>query len=143
MEIRKATVSDVSELTSLMEHLGYPTTLDKMKARFDNIESKSDYNTLVASYNGNIVGMIGLVKGYYYEIDGSYVRIVALVVNSNYRSKGIGKSLVQEAEKWAREIGASGIGLNSGNRPERIKAHEFYKSMGYIEKSIGFAKSLI
>jgi hypothetical protein len=43
----------------------------------------------------------------------------------------------------ARRIGAIGIGLNSGNRPERAKAHRFYKDMGYVEKSIGFAKSLV
>ncbi|MBP3951797.1 GNAT family N-acetyltransferase [Bacillus suaedae] len=143
MEIRKATVSDIGELTLLMDQLGYPTTPEKMKLRFCNIEANSDYNTLVASYDGNVVGMIGLVKGYYYELDGSYVRIVALVVNINYRSKGIGKKLVQEAENWSRKIGASGIGLNSGNRTERINAHEFYKNMGFIEKSIGYAKSLI
>ncbi|MFS0824684.1 N-acetyltransferase family protein [Bacillus sp. 1P02SD] len=143
MEIREATVYDIEELTSLVEQLGYPTTIENMKTRFSNIESSPDYHTLVASYDGKIVGMIGIVKGYYYELDGFYVRIVALVVDSNYRNKGIGKKLLEEAESWARIIGATGIGINSGNRPERVKAHRFYKNMGYVEKSIGFAKSLI
>ncbi|MBS4206315.1 GNAT family N-acetyltransferase [Lederbergia citrea] len=143
MEIREATINDVEELTSLVEQLGYPATVESMKTRFKNIESNPDYHTLLASYDGKIVGMIGLVKVFYYEIDGSYVRIVAFVVDSNYRSKGIGKNLLEEAESWARKTGATGIGLNSGNRPERTNAHNFYKNMGYIEKSIGFAKSLI
>src|SRR5690606_20179814 len=108
-----------------------------------NIESSPDYHTLLALYDAKVVGMIGLVKGYYYELDGLYVRIVALVVDSNHRNKGIGKQLLNEAEIWAKKIGATGIGLNSGNRPERINAHKFYKNSGYIEKSVGFAKRLI
>jgi GNAT superfamily N-acetyltransferase len=143
VEIRKATVNDIKEITKLMGHLGYPTTIEKMKTRFSNIESSPDYHTLLASYDDKIVGMIGLVKGYYYELDGLYVRIVALVVDSNHRNKGIGKLLLEEAESWAKKIGATGIGLNSGNRPERINAHKFYKNSGYVEKSVGFAKNLI
>ncbi|MCM3707375.1 GNAT family N-acetyltransferase [Cytobacillus firmus] len=143
MKIRKATMNDIKEITKLMEHLGYPTTIENMKTRFNNIDSSPDYHTLLASYDDKIVGMIGLVKGYYYELDGSYVRIVALVVDSNHRNKGIGKQLLEEAESWAKKIGATGIGLNSGNRPERINAHKFYKNMGYLDKSVGFAKSLI
>ncbi|MEC1153960.1 GNAT family N-acetyltransferase [Cytobacillus horneckiae] len=44
-----------------------------------------------------------------YELYGLYVRIVVLVVDSNYRNKGIGKQLLEEAESWAKEIGATGI----------------------------------
>nr|WP_276532448.1 tyrosine-type recombinase/integrase [Cytobacillus horneckiae] len=55
----------------------------------------------------------------------------------------IGKQLLEEAESWAKEIGATGIGLNSGNRPERISAHKFYKNNGYLEKCVGFAKKVI
>jgi len=75
-------------------------------------------------------------------MNGSYVRILAFVVDSNYRSKGIGKKLLEEAENWARWIGALCKGLNSGKRPERLIAHNINKNMGYVEKSIGFAKSL-
>ncbi|OAK68455.1 GNAT family N-acetyltransferase [Lederbergia galactosidilytica] len=142
MLIREATVNDIEALTSLMEQLGYPTTIKSMRIRMNNIESSSGYHTLLASYEGKIVGMIGLVKGYYYEMDGSYIRTVAFVVDVDFRGRGIGKKLLEEAEDWARRMGATGIGLNSGNRPERLNAHKLYKNMGYIEKSIGFAKSL-
>jgi GNAT superfamily N-acetyltransferase len=86
--------------------------------------------------------MIGLCTGILYNKDGLYARIIAFVVDSNYRNKGIGKLLIKEAERWARNQGADSIALNSGNRPERKDAHQFYKRMGYVEKSIGFAKSL-
>ncbi|MCK0473176.1 GNAT family N-acetyltransferase [Halalkalibacter sp. APA_J-10(15)] len=143
MEIREAVENDIEALTSLMEQLGYPTTIEAMRTRFHTIESSPDYHTLVASYDGKIVGMVGVAKGYYYELNGVYVRIVALVVDAIFRNKGIGKKLVVEAESWERIIGATRIGLNSGSRPEREHAHKFYKNIGYVEKSIGFVKSLI
>ncbi|AKM18320.1 MULTISPECIES: GNAT family N-acetyltransferase [Bacillaceae] len=143
MEIRKATSNDIPELASLMEQLGYPTSVEQMRIRFSNIESNPSYHTLVAEYDGKVVGMIGLCTGVFYELDGSYVRIVALVVDSNYRSKGIGRKLIEEAESWAKRQGAISIGVNSGNRTERLTAHQFYINMGYEQKSIGFAKKLI
>ncbi|MEK4486337.1 GNAT family N-acetyltransferase [Psychrobacillus sp. FSL H8-0484] len=142
MIIREATLDDVSELALLMEQLGYPTSSENMQLRFNNIETKLNYHTLVAEYEGNIVGMVGLSINYTYEIDGSYARILAFVVNSSYRNKGIGTKLVQEAEEWASRQGAIAIALNSGNRPERIAAHKFYTYMGYEGKSTGFVKNL-
>ncbi|WP_102275615.1 hypothetical protein [Cytobacillus massiliigabonensis] len=45
-----------------------------------------------------------MVKGYYYEVDGSYVRIVVLVVDSYYCKKGIGITLIEEAVCWAEQL---------------------------------------
>lgn len=143
MIVREASNNDVSQLVSLMEQLGYPTTLDKFKNRLSAIAEHPDYHTLVAEINGKIIGMAGLCSGLFYEYDGSYVRIVAFIVDKDYRRKGIGKKLIQEAECWAKKQGAVAIALNSGNRPERKDAHQFYTSLGYIAKSTGFSKRLV
>ncbi|MGB3261281.1 GNAT family N-acetyltransferase [Paenisporosarcina sp.] len=143
MEIREATINDIPELVGLMDQLGYPTSVDKMKSRFKAISSNSSYHTLVADYNGKVVGMAGLCTNLFYEYDGSYVRIVSFVVDSNYRRKGIGEKLIKQVENWAKEQEAIAIGLNSGNREERKGAHQFYLDMGYKEKSIGFTKNLV
>lgn len=142
MEIRKATINDIPEMVSLMEQLGYPTSVEKLALRFNAIEANPNYHTLVAELDGKVVGMAGLCTSLFYEYDGFYVRIVAFVVDSNCRRKGIGKKLIQEAERWAREQGAITIILNSGNREERKGAHQFYLSMGYAAKSVGFSKRL-
>ena len=143
MITREATESDIGCLADLVTQLGYPSSFETMKIRFGLIQQHPDYQTILAEYNGKVVGMIGLSKSYYYEMDGFYVRILALIVDSNYRNQGIGKKLIDDAEKWARTIGASGISLNTGNRPERLATHRFYKNRGYNEKSIGFVKSLL
>ncbi|ALC90661.1 GNAT family acetyltransferase [Bacillus sp. FJAT-18017] len=143
MKIRTATKNDVPKLASLMEQLGYPTTVKSMEYRFNNIESNPSYLTLIAELNGDVVGMAGLCKSLFYEYDGCYVRIAAFVVDSKYRRRGIGEKLILETERWARELGAIAISLNSGNRQERIAAHKFYTSMGFEAKSTGFSKMLI
>ncbi|WP_338059094.1 GNAT family N-acetyltransferase [Bacillus gaemokensis] len=72
-----------------------------------------------------------------------YVRIIALLVDEDFRNQGIGKRLIEAAEKWAIEQGVDSIGLNSGNCAEREHACQFFKYMGYVEKSTGFVKSLV
>ncbi|MBO1582607.1 GNAT family N-acetyltransferase [Bacillus sp. XF8] len=126
-----------------MKHLGYPTTIEKKRIRLQNIFSHLEYYTLVAEVNECVIGMIGLYTGMFYTEDGVYARIIALVVDEEFRKQGIGKRLIKAAEKWTLEQGTDSIGLNSGNCEERKHAHQFYKRMGYIEKSTGFVKSLL
>ena len=140
--ISKAIQEDVDQLAVLMGVLGYPTTTDEMEHRFSKIHANSSYNTKVAEKDGVIVGMIGMMLGFHYEKNENYVRIVALVVDSNYRKQGIGEKLMKQAEEWAKEQGGNRIVLNSGNRNERDDAHEFYTRRGFEGKATGFYKAL-
>ncbi|WP_368658559.1 GNAT family N-acetyltransferase [Metabacillus halosaccharovorans] len=142
MVIRRASSKDINDLTSLMEQLGYPTSVEQMRVRFKLIEETPNHYTLVAEYDGKVVGMIGFHTGVLYNSDGIYARVIAFVVDSNYRNKGIGRLLLSDAERYAKDLGADGIGLNSGNRAERENAHQFYKKMGYSAKNTGFVKRL-
>lgn len=67
---------------------------------------------------------------------------MTLIVDEQSRKKGIGKKIVLEAEKRAHDRGAKAVALNTGNREEREIAHQFYRKLGFIEKSIGFYKPL-
>ncbi len=140
--IRDARKDEVNSLAELMCDLGYNTTFESMVGRFENIHGHEDYKTLIAVVDDQISGMIGLTKNYYYERDGIYVRVVAIVTKSNSRQRGIGKKLMEAAENWAKEIGANTVMLNSGNREERKMAHQFYEKLGYQIKSYGFVKNL-
>lgn len=61
MKIRKATTEDIPDLVSLMEQLGYPTSVENMSIRIKNIESNSSYHTLVADYDGKLLVWQGYV----------------------------------------------------------------------------------
>ncbi|MGE7308005.1 GNAT family N-acetyltransferase [Priestia megaterium] len=142
MKVREFQTEDIPQLVHLMDQLGYPTSLEKLESRLNNIQSQPSYHTLVAELNNKVVGMVGLCHNLFYEYDSSYVRIVAFIVDADHRRKGIGEKLMREAEKWAMEQEATYIILNSGNREERKAAHKFYLNMGYKDKSTGFSKPL-
>jgi N-acetylglutamate synthase-like GNAT family acetyltransferase len=140
--IRDARIEDIQALALLMNDLGYPTNTGEMETRFNKINSHPDYKTIVAELNNEVVGMAGLCKGIYYEMDGLYMRILAFVVKESCRKMGIGKKLILAAENWAVEQGLKTILINSGNRVERQASHLFYEQMGYEVKSSGFVKKL-
>jgi GNAT superfamily N-acetyltransferase len=141
-DVRQAVMEDISELANLMGQLGYPATEEQMKSRLDNLEKLPGHYTLVGDFEGKVVGMIGFHTGYLYTNDSMYARIIALVVHSDYRSKGIGRLLLSRAEEESKALGVSGIALNSGNRSEREAAHAFYERLGFEKKSTGFVKKL-
>jgi GNAT superfamily N-acetyltransferase len=140
--IREAVPDDLIELTLLINEMGYPTSTSEMKIRFDLIYNHSDYKTFVAVVNGEIVGMVGLCTGLFYEMNGLYMRILTLIVKDNSRKQGIGRLLMSASEAWAIEHGLTAVYINCGNRPERKEAHQFYKNNGYIVKSSGYFKRL-
>ncbi|WCT14625.1 GNAT family N-acetyltransferase [Mucilaginibacter jinjuensis] len=140
--VRDAITEDVSQLSTLITQLGYPCTGEEVQIRFDSVSQNSDYRTLVIIDGNAVIGMAGLVKGFWYEKNGTYVRILAFVVNEEYRGQGVGKQLIKSVEDWAVELGCNAVILSSGNRDERIGAHHFYKGLGYEIKSSGFIKQL-
>lgn len=140
VEIRNLSREDIKDIVRLNRELGYTCNLEDARKRMDIIIEDKNYKTLVAEINNRVIGYIGLCKMHAYEYDGDYIRIVSLIVCSNYRNRGIGTKLISEAERYAKEKGAIAITLNSGiNRKE---AHEFYKNNNYKIKGYGFAKKL-
>jgi GNAT superfamily N-acetyltransferase len=127
MIIRGAQSEDVKALANLMTDLGYPTSSEQMRRRFEAISADPSYGTLVADKGGKVLGMVGLHFERYYESEGSCVRIMALVVGSEYRGRGVGRILVSAAEDWARRRSAKDIMLTTHKR--RIDTHRFYKSL--------------
>ena len=134
--------NDINNMDVLMHQLGYPSSNQKIQERLDKILDLPNYETFVAEINGDLVGFLGMCKQIAYEFDEPYVRVLALVVHEDYRRKNIGQNLMLAVEDWAKKNECIAITLNSGNREERIAAHNFYKNLGYIGNSTGFSKSL-
>lgn len=134
---------DVGSLAVLTSQLGYTTSLEDMQSRMESIEPLNDYKTIVAVLGKRVVGYIALHKGFFWEQNGCFIRIQALVVLNSHREKGIGRGLIKQAEIWAHEMEAQSILLNCGARPERDTAHQFYYSVGFQKKSVGYCKQII
>lgn len=56
-----------------------------------------------------------------------------VITDTNYRRKGIGKKLIENAVKFAKEQNCYKVLLQSGK--ERTDAHEFYESLGFDGES--------
>lgn len=139
--LREARYEDSIELAYLMGELGYPTKPEEMTERLETLLPNPAYACFVASVNDQVIGMIGLTKGIYFEKNGCYARISALVVSEEFRGNGIGKQLVHYGEEWAKEQGCTAILLNSGKH--RTDTHEFYRSLDYDDTGLRFIKVML
>ncbi|ANF98127.1 GNAT family N-acetyltransferase [Paenibacillus bovis] len=141
--IREAHQEDIAALAVLMDELGYPVSEEDMNTRFLALQEHPDYQCYVAEADGEVIGMIGLIRELRFERDGVHVRIGSLVVREQHRGGGIGKALILAAEGWAGSVGARALALNSSNREERTGAHDFYRHLGYEGTSTGFVKRIV
>lgn len=142
IQIRPFTSEDIESITELMNDLGYPTSVDKMKQRMSFIEAEPNYNTFVATIERSVVGIIGICKVFYYEDDGCATQIIALVTKKELEGQGIGTALIMYVEQWAEEHNSNTLYLTSGNKAERSRAHEFYKKHGFEVTGYRFVKRL-
>jgi GNAT superfamily N-acetyltransferase len=140
--IRDADLKDVSDMTDLINQLGYKTTIQEMTTRFEKIYAHSDYKTLVAVSSDRLAGLVGMTRSISYELNEPTVRILVLVVDKNSRKKGIASLLISQAEQWAEENGCIALLLNCGNREERKPAHLFYPKIGFELRSSGYRKNI-
>lgn len=142
INIRTYCAEDLVSITELMHDLGYPTTVESMRNRMNVIDNIPLSFTFVATLEERVVGMMGIRQNYFYEDDGITTQISLLVTKKEYQGQGIGKALVGFAEDWALERGSNMLYLTSGIKPERIRAHEFYKSLGFDASGYRFVKKL-
>ena len=135
-------LNKLNELLVLYEQLGYPTITEDLFNRLKRIYNHEDYYLLLLIKDDVIIGLSGMCKMMFYEKNEEYMRILAFVINTDFREKGYGTFLLNKSEMLATQLGCKAITLNSGNREERDSAHNFYKSNGFDNKSSGFSKNL-
>lgn len=134
--------SQINDLLQLYNELGYPTTRNELIHRLNEINNHKDYYMLLLIEDNQIIGFSGMCRMMFYENNGKYMRILAFVVNSKFREKGLGSLLLKESEKLADKLNCKAMTVNSGIRTEREKAHEFYKAYGFKKNSYGFSKNI-
>ncbi|MBB4826311.1 GNAT superfamily N-acetyltransferase [Sporosarcina luteola] len=140
--VRKLLEQDYEALVKLFKELGYPSSQGAIEQRFNLLNQQGSYYSFVAVDEGQVVGFAGVCQMFQFERDGSYARVLAFVIDANVRKRGIGTVLLKSVEEWARQNNCHSITLNSGNREERLAAHSFYETNGYVRRSSGFSKSL-
>jgi ribosomal protein S18 acetylase RimI-like enzyme len=128
IHVRPAEPTDAEAIATLFTDEGYPAGPSDIVVRLERFAS-SHARVLVAEHDGALLGFIALYALPRFEHDDWIVRILALVVDAGARERGVGRSLMAEAERLGREIGAAFVELTAGHhRPE---ARQLYESLGY------------
>jgi ribosomal protein S18 acetylase RimI-like enzyme len=140
LTIRAGELNDAATLAQLMCELGYRTTTSAMQMRLQRIATDERLRTFVAVCDGKVCGMISTLTYPSIERDDFSGRIVALVINSTMRRRGIGRALIVTAEKDFAQREISRVALNT--RLDREDAHKFYESLGYERNGWRFVKQL-
>ena len=91
-------------------------------------------------YKGKIVGFCSMSITQNFSQQGEKACIDDLIVDENYRKKGIGLKLITEIILIARFRGCKRIELNSYF--DRKKSHAFYEDLGFENHAYLFSKVL-
>lgn len=136
--IRPYQIEDCKHLCPLYAQLGYPVSVKGLEKRLSKLLTHDDYHFWIAAIDEYPVGFIGFARMYMFEADEDYIRILALVVDKDYRRKGIAAALIEKVKQFAKESGVESLALNSGITNERESAHLFYQNLGFEKSSFGF-----
>jgi len=140
--VRAAEIKDAEDIARLAIQLGYPSSPAQIRRRISKIMKDGAHAAYVAtSSHGRVVGWVHAFVYRLVESDPQ-AEIGGLVVNEDFRGRGIGKLLMNRAERWARSQGLKSVYLRSN--VIREKAHAFYRRLGYriIKTQHAFRKKL-
>ncbi len=130
---REVQLADTPFLIPLMEQLGYSIDTTIMRENIQKYIQLPNQKAWVVEKSGQIVGCIAVAITNYFHRPSSFLRIIAMIVDRLERRSGIGRNLIDLAEKFAQDQGCSHIELTSGMHRKKLGSHEFYQSLGYIE----------
>ncbi|RII15888.1 aminoalkylphosphonic acid N-acetyltransferase [Streptomyces sp. YIM 130001] len=134
VRIRPAHRADALAVNELLEQLGYPQDGRAVTAsRIRTWAEDPSGAAYVAEVGDRVLGVIAVQVCPFFERDGSWGRIVALVVCGRARGRGVGSRLVAAAESFAATRGCVRMEVTSGDR--RQDAHAFYRRRGYIDQA--------
>lgn len=132
--IRKAELSDIPEILLMIKELAeYEKLLHKVKTTEEHLREvifgeNKFVEVLIAEYEGKICGQTIFFKNFSTFVGRAGYYIEDLYVKPEYRNQGIGKALLDEVIKKAKE--------NNFGRVEwvvldwNVSAIEFYKNRG-------------
>lgn len=138
VQLRTPTVEDAPALVPLLAELGYSVPEATVRTNIHNLANGPTDKAWVAESASGILGLISVHLIPMFHAPGYLGRITSLVVCSNARGNGIGRTLMQQAQEFCGGAGCERIELTSGD--QRDQAHRFYEQLGFQLHSRRFVK---
>lgn len=141
MEIRRITLNDLDRVFELLNKL-YENKLKYEKFKEIYKVKLNDENSyyIVAIEENKIVGILTSELQVKLHRSKKQCFIEDLIVDENYRNKGIGKALLQNAVEYAKNNDCEVIELTCYINNEN--AHRFYENNSFIKHSYKFKQYL-
>jgi GNAT superfamily N-acetyltransferase len=138
ISIRDVGPSDAAAVAMLCTQLGYPTTSDVIPHRLARLAADANARAFIAERDGASVGLLTIHLRHTLNHEAPIGQITLMVVDENNRNHGVGRSLVDVAERWAAERGTQRMSVTT--QLTRAGAHAFYEKVGYAHTGRRYSK---
>ena len=146
--IREMHIEDVAPVSALMQQLdelfqsGHDISAETISATLENMhEHKSIYKNYVALLDERMVGFISVIIYKTFFHPGGTALINELVVDKDYRGRGIGKLLINKIKVLANIQRFNEIEVSTSL--ENKGAIRFYKKNGFTDESVLLGMELL
>ena len=139
VHIRAATLKDVSDIREMIAALAVETghsDIDVMSEddiRAHGFGPHPDFNTLIAEQDGRAIGLVVYFGEFSTWRGKRGVYVQDIYVAPEQQGLGVGRLLINAVSARAQESGAVYIRLAADR--SNVDAHQFYKRLGFQEKS--------
>jgi GNAT superfamily N-acetyltransferase len=144
VKVRAARRDDFEAVTALLEELGRPlvphAVEDDCRAVYEAQILDPDTHHIVVEGPSGLVAFASLHFRSRLNHPTEDAWVPDLIVTESARRQGIGRMLLEEAERRATERGCHGMTLESGYR--RAEAHHMYRQFGMRDDGKYFVKAL-
>lgn len=98
------------------------------KVSWKHLKKVADNSIIFAVMNCSmdVIGIATLTKAW--KLTGFFGTMEDVIVDENYREKGVGSKLIKLILKKAKKLGMSYVDLTSN--PERVEANKLYQRLG-------------
>jgi len=139
LEIRKATAADIPFVLELHGQIDHEEmlTLDEAHKIFSKFQMYPNYSLYIAKIKDRIIGTFELLIMDNLAHKGAPSGIVEdVVVDNAFRSKGIGRKMMEFAMDVCLQNGCYKLALSSNIN--RNRAHDFYESLEFKKHGYSF-----
>lgn len=143
MIIREMIADDILELVQLYRQFwNEESCIESMHKQFYKFKKNNSHILISAIENNKLIGSVmGVICEELYGDCKPFLVLENMIVDKNYREKGVGKALISELEAIATKRNCTQVILVTESN--RIDACKFYESVGYSSQNHkGFKKKL-
>ena len=138
-EIREAVPGDAEAIAALLPLVGHSADAGGIADRIGKLH-QAGHTQMVVTDGRRLVGLCGLHTMTAIHRPNPVGRVTILVLAEEARGAGLGRMLIEEAERRLAAMGCGMIEITSHVR--LTEAHAFYEHMGYERTSYRFFKEL-